>query len=59
MKPGNYRTTINHYHVLRTLQAMFGLAPIENTAAVAPITNIWSNRSHPRENSRAAASSMS
>ncbi|WP_273704210.1 alkaline phosphatase family protein [Candidatus Accumulibacter vicinus] len=44
VKPGNYRTTINHYHVLRTLQAMFGLAPIENTAAVAPITNIWTTK---------------
>ena len=41
VNPGNYNTTINHYTVLRTVQEMYGLPPIENAVAALPITNIW------------------
>ena len=44
VQPGNYSTTINHYNVLRTVQEMYGLPPLENTVAAAPITSIWTPR---------------
>lgn len=44
VKPGNYSTTINHYNVLRTVQEMYGLTPIENTVGATPVTGIWTSR---------------
>lgn len=41
VKPGKYSEKINHYNVLRTLEAMYGLAPVGNSAKAAPITDIW------------------
>jgi len=43
VNPGNYGTTINHYTVLRTVQEIYGLPPIENTVSAPPITNVWKN----------------
>jgi phosphatidylinositol-3-phosphatase len=34
-------TMINHYNVLRTLEDMYGLAPLGNAAIAAPITDVW------------------
>jgi len=32
---------VNHYSVLRTLETMYGLPYVNQSARVAPITNIW------------------
>ncbi|MGF1429245.1 alkaline phosphatase family protein [Kitasatospora sp. LaBMicrA B282] len=40
--PGQYSETINHYNVLATLEQMYGLNLVGNSATAAPITDIWS-----------------
>jgi acid phosphatase len=32
---------INHYNVLRTIEDMYGLAPLGKAASATPITSIW------------------
>jgi acid phosphatase len=39
--PGRYTARINHYTVLRTILAMYGLPPLGETADETPITGIW------------------
>jgi hypothetical protein len=41
VKPGNYGTRIDHYRVLRTIQALFQLPPLGRSALVPPIADIW------------------
>jgi acid phosphatase len=41
VSPGRYTQHIDHYAVLRTILAMYGLSPLAETTAVAPITGIW------------------
>jgi acid phosphatase len=41
VKPGQYSEDINHYNVLRTLEAMYGLSYLSNSATVSTITNVW------------------
>lgn len=41
VKPGRYRDEINHYGVLRTLEAMYGLPPLARSADEQPISGIW------------------
>jgi phosphatidylinositol-3-phosphatase len=41
VKPGQYSESITHYTVLRTLESMYGLSPINNSATVNPITDVW------------------
>lgn len=41
VKPGRYGERINHYTVLRTIQAMYGLAPLAHSADQQPIDDIW------------------
>jgi len=41
VKPGKYGEKINHYNVLRTLETMYNLAPLANSATATPITDIW------------------
>ncbi|KJK59380.1 acid phosphatase [Saccharothrix sp. ST-888] len=41
VQPGQYSETINHYNVLATLEQMYGLAPVGQSASAAPITDIW------------------
>jgi hypothetical protein len=36
--PGVNDTSFNHYNVLRTIEDMYGLAPLGNTATAAPLT---------------------
>jgi hypothetical protein len=42
VRPGQYKETINHYSVLRTIEDMYGLAHLGLTAKAKPITSIWS-----------------
>jgi hypothetical protein len=39
---GSYSEPINHYTVLRTIEAAYGLSGINNAASVSPITDVWS-----------------
>ena len=39
--PGQYGEKINHYNVLRTIEAMYGLKPLGNSAGVKPIRDVW------------------
>jgi acid phosphatase len=41
VKPGQYGETINHYTVLRTIEAMYGLPALGNAAGVKPIKDAW------------------
>jgi len=41
VKAGQYSEHINHYNVLRTIEAMYGLKPIANEKSVQPITDVW------------------
>src|SRR5207248_1450117 len=36
--PGNNGNSVNHYNVLRTIEDMYGLTPLANTATAAPLT---------------------
>jgi acid phosphatase len=40
--PGTYSEQINHYTVLRTIEAAHGLPGINNAATVNPILDVWS-----------------
>ncbi|HEY5325761.1 MAG TPA: alkaline phosphatase family protein [Mucilaginibacter sp.] len=40
VSPGEYTASINHYNVLHTLEAMYGL-PFTDNAVAAPISGIW------------------
>jgi acid phosphatase len=42
VRAGTSGQRIDHYSVLRTLEDMFGLAPLGKAAAAAPITGVWS-----------------
>ncbi|HTW20247.1 MAG TPA: alkaline phosphatase family protein [Mycobacteriales bacterium] len=41
VKPGKYAERIDHYRVLRTLEAAYGLHPLGESKHRRPITNIW------------------
>ncbi|NMI01012.1 acid phosphatase [Pseudonocardia sp. K10HN5] len=41
VEPGSYTERIDHYSILRTIQDMYGLAPLGHSADAAPITGIW------------------
>lgn len=41
VKTGQYSEHINHYNVLRTIEAMYGLKPMANEKNVQPITDVW------------------
>lgn len=45
VKPGSYSEPINHYRVLRTLEAAYGLAPLGHAAETEPITDVWADSS--------------
>jgi hypothetical protein len=40
-KPGKYSETINHYHILRTIEDMYGLAHLGSSAGAKAITDVW------------------
>lgn len=39
--PGQYHQSINHYGVLRTISAMYGLPPLARSAFEPPVVGIW------------------
>lgn len=41
VRPGRYGERIDHYTVLRTIEAMFDLPTLGNTAGISPIQDIW------------------
>ena len=41
VKPGKYDERIDHYRVLRTIEDMYGIPHLGNSANVAPITDCW------------------
>lgn len=41
VKAGTYSETINHYNVLRTLEDMYGLAAVGNSATASDISDCW------------------
>src|ERR1041385_6526941 len=41
VKPGQYGESINHYSVLRTIEAMYGLPALGHVADVKPIKDVW------------------
>jgi hypothetical protein len=41
VRPGSYSETVDHYRMLRTLEALYGLPGIGEAALRAPITDIW------------------
>jgi phosphatidylinositol-3-phosphatase len=41
VKPGKYDERIDHYRVLRTIEDMYGLPPLGNSASVEAITDCW------------------
>lgn len=41
VKQGQYSQTINHYNVLRTIEDLCRLAPINNAATASPVTGIF------------------
>ena len=41
VRPGRYAEAINHYRVLATIEAAYGLPRDGHAATVAPITDIW------------------
>jgi acid phosphatase len=45
VKPGKYRAQINHYSVLATIEAAYGLRRIGRAAHAAPITGVWKKAS--------------
>jgi hypothetical protein len=41
VRPGQYDRTIDHYTVLRTIEAMYGLPPLGESARREPIVDVW------------------
>jgi Phospholipase C len=41
VRPGRYSQKINHYNVLRTIEDMYGLGHLGNSANVTAITGVW------------------
>jgi phosphatidylinositol-3-phosphatase len=44
IKPGKYNQTTSHYGLLRTLEGMYGLAPLGNSKNAEPFTAIWNEQ---------------
>jgi hypothetical protein len=44
VKPGQYRTRVDHYHLLRTLQDMYGLRPTGLSDRRSSLRGIWTGR---------------
>ncbi|GEL18048.1 hypothetical protein PA7_18850 [Pseudonocardia asaccharolytica DSM 44247 = NBRC 16224] len=41
VSPGQYSERVDHYRLLRTIQAMYGLPPLGHSADTEPITDVW------------------
>jgi acid phosphatase len=42
VKPGQYNDPLDHYRLLRTIESLYGLAPLGEAAKQTPLTDIWS-----------------
>ncbi|HET7077224.1 MAG TPA: alkaline phosphatase family protein, partial [Chloroflexia bacterium] len=47
VRAGRYAEAINHYHVLRTLEDLYGLPYAGNSANVPPIADVWTTAGIP------------
>ena len=47
VKPGEYGEALNHLHLLRTLEDLYGLSLAGDSANVSPITDVWVEPSEP------------
>jgi acid phosphatase len=45
VKTGHFSETVNHYNLLATLEAMYGLKAVGQSAGLAPVSDIWSSTS--------------
>lgn len=45
VKPGRSDQRIDHYNILRTLEEMFGLEPLGNSAGAKPVDGVWQTNS--------------
>ena len=43
VRPGTSSQKTDHYRVLRTIEAMYGLEPLGHAAGTTPLTGIWTN----------------
>jgi acid phosphatase len=41
VRTGRYRTHVNHYRMLRTIEWLVGLSGIHRSRKIAPITQLW------------------
>lgn len=41
VKPGTYNMPLNHFSLLRTIEDMYGLAPLGKSVTAKPITDVW------------------
>jgi acid phosphatase len=41
VKTGTYDETVDHYNLLATLEQMYGLTAVGNSASATAITDIW------------------
>lgn len=41
VRPGRYAEPADHYRLLRTVEEMYGLAPLGHAATTSPITDAW------------------
>jgi acid phosphatase len=46
VQPGTYPERITHYNVLRTLEAFYGLPPLGESAAAAPVSDVFPGPPH-------------
>jgi phosphatidylinositol-3-phosphatase len=44
LRPGRVDEPVDHYRLLRTLEATYGWSPLGRAADTAPITDIWTTR---------------
>lgn len=47
VRPGLYGERIDHYSVLRTIEAFYGLSPLGESASAAPIADVWKEAAAP------------
>jgi acid phosphatase len=44
VRQGRYAEPLDHYRLLRTLEALYGLPPVSESAQRTPVTDIWQQR---------------
>lgn len=49
VKPGHYEQRIDHYNLLRTLEEMYGLAFLNESAKAEPIERVWTKNTRAKK----------